>query len=118
MASINVHAGDFGEGKALLKTDTILLPIKKGQGRLNRDKLKITDITSLDIATEESVKRIAGTAGWGTAGALLLGPAGLLAGLILGGKKSEVTFIAQVNDQTLLATTEMKIYKKLMAAIY
>ena len=117
MSNIIIHAGNFGEGKASLKNGNIVLPAKKGQGLLNRDLIKIARLEEIDIATDESVKRIGGTLGWGTAGAVMLGPVGLLAGLLLGGKKKEITFVAKFQGgEKMLATTDAKTYKLLMAA--
>ncbi len=116
MSNIIIHAGDFGEGKASLKNGNIALPVKKGQGLLNRDVIEIASLEDIDIATDESVKRIGGTLGWGAAGAVLLGPVGLLAGLLLGGKKKEITFVAKFQgEKKMLATTDAKTYKVLMA---
>ena len=73
----------------------------------------------MEVASEESVKRIGGTLGWGAAGMLALGPVGLLAGLLLGGKKKEVTFVAKVKDgRKLLGTTDHKTFTKLKAAAF
>ena len=64
------------------------------------------------------IKKHAGKIGWGLAGAIALGPVGLLAGLLLGGKqKKEVTFVAIIKDaRKLLATTDNKTFIKLKAA--
>lgn len=83
---------------------------------LNRDSVDLSIIADIDIATKESVKRIGGTVGWGAAGVLILGPLGLLAGLLLGGRKKEVTFVAKFNDdKKILATTDSKKYKQMLA---
>ncbi len=52
------------------------------------------EIKSLTLQTEESVKKVAGTLGWGLAGSLALGPVGMLAGLMLGGNRKEVCALA------------------------
>ncbi|MGI2002125.1 hypothetical protein [Shewanella frigidimarina] len=53
-------------------------------------------------------------------GALALGPAGLLAGLLLGGGKSkDVTFVAKFKDgRKFLGTTDNKTFTKLQAAVF
>lgn len=53
-------------------------------------------------------------------GALALGPAGLLAGLLLGGEKSkDVTFVAKFKDgRKFLGTTDNKTFTKLQAAVF
>jgi hypothetical protein len=119
MSTITIHAGDFDKGKAIFKGDYIGLPIKPGQGFANRDRLPIAEMEEIDTASEESVKRVGGTVGWGLAGAAVLGPAGLLAGLLLGGRKKEVTFVARfTDDRKMMATTDSKTYAKLVASVF
>ena len=119
MANITIHAGDFGTGKATLKNNSITLPAKKGQGLLNRDHVDLSALVELETATEESVKRLGGTIGWGAAGAAILGPVGLLAGVLAGGRKNQITFVAKFSgDQKMLATTDSKTYKALMSNLF
>ena len=76
-----------------------------------------SQLLSLEIATEENVKNVGGTVGWGAAGLVMLGPVGLLAGALLGGRKKQVTFVARFKDgRRLLATTDSGTYKDLLAA--
>lgn len=79
----------------------------------------MTTIETVEIATEENVKKLGGTVGWGIAGAVLLGPVGLLAGLLVGGRKKEVTFVARFKDgRKLLGTTDSKTFTTLQAACF
>lgn len=65
------------------------------------------------------MKRLGGTVGWGVAGAALLGPIGLLAGLLLGGKGKDVTFILKLKDgRKMLATTDSKTFTKIAAMAF
>lgn len=117
MGKIKVHAGDFLEGDSSFSWGSLFLRTEenKSVGEL----IQLTELESVEIATEENVKRMAGTLGWGAAGGLILGPVGLLAGLLLGGKKKEVTFIAKFKDgRKLLASTDSKIFTKLQAAVF
>ena len=117
MAKIKVHAGDFLEGEGQFSLGSLVLKTKEHSWV--GESIPINSLESIDIATEENVKKLGGTVGWGAAGALLLGPAGLLAGLLLGGKKKEVTFIAKFHDgRKLLATTDSKTFTKLQAAVF
>ena len=78
-----------------------------------------SEVEEVSLATEENVKRLGGTVGWGVAGAALLGPIGLLAGLLLGGKGKDVTFILKLKDgRKMLATTDSKTFTKIAAMAF
>ena len=78
---------------------------------------KLEDVEELTEATEENVKRIGGTVGWGAAGAVLLGPVDLLAGLLLGGRDKEVTFVCKFKDgKKFVGTTDVKTWKIILAS--
>ena len=77
------------------------------------------DIEDLELASEDSVKKIGGTVGWGAAGAVMLGPAGLLAGLLLGGKGKEITFVCKFKDgRKMMATVDKKTWAKIQAKMF
>ena len=118
MAKIKVHAGTFGEGVADADFNSGFIRFPWNEGPNSFDYLD--DIAEIDVATEGSVRRIGGTLGWGAAGALLLGPVGLLAGLLVGGRKqAEVTFVAKFeNGSKLLATADKDTYTKLLARAF
>jgi len=117
MSTIKVHAGDFLEGDSQYGFGSLILKTK--EHIFLGETIPITELSTVDIATEESVKKLEGTIGWGVAGAVILGPVGLLAGLLLGGKKKEVTFIAKFKDgRKLLASTDSKTFTKLQAAVF
>ncbi|MDW1605626.1 MULTISPECIES: hypothetical protein [unclassified Vibrio] len=117
MAKIKVHAGDFLEGEGSLSFG--VLNLKTSEKKFMGENILLTQLESVELASEENVKKIGGTIGWGAAGALVLGPAGLLAGLLLGGKKKDVTFVALFKDgRKLLATTDSKSFTKLQAAVF
>lgn len=119
MAAIKIHAGDFPQGSAGTNFGVITMPWKKGDGLLGGENIRFDQIESLEIASEESVKKLGGTVGWGVVGATLLGPVGLLAGLLAGGKKNEVTFVCKFKDgRKMLATTDSKTFTKMQAAIF
>ncbi len=119
MAKIKIHAGDFPKGDAAMHFNQIVLPWQPGDGFFGGKTIGLADLEEIDVASEESVKRIGGTIGWGAAGALVLGPVGLLAGLLLGGKKTEVTFVAKFKgEKKMLGSTDSKSYKTMMAAVF
>jgi hypothetical protein len=115
MAKIKVLAGDFStKSTARISGKSIMFP----RGWFF-EWVPMKQLASVQIATEENVKRLGGTVGWGVAGAVLLGPLGLLAGLLLGGRNKNVTFVAQFKDgRKFLGTTKNRIYTKLLAAVF
>ncbi len=124
MADIKIHAGSWDGEKAYFRAFDNMLVIetqKKGDYFLasNMVGMPLSDVESLDIATEETVKKLSGTVGWGVAGAAILGPVGLLAGLLIGGKKKQVTFVVKFkNGKKMLASTDNKTFTKLQAATF
>ena len=117
MSSIKVLAGDFKKGEGQFVGSAFML--KTVEHSFVGERVPCCDVEALDIATEESVKHAGGTLGWGAAGAVLLGPAGLLAGLLLGGRGKEVTFVVRFDDgRKLLASCDAKTYGKIQAACF
>lgn len=103
--------GDESIGKALLQG----LFGKKPKA----EKISITEVEELEAASEENVKRIGGTLGWGATGAVLLGPVGLLAGLLLGGKGKEVVIVCKLKDgRKFLAVVDSGTYQKIQSAMF
>lgn len=117
MAKIKVHAGDFlkGDGQFSFGSLTLMTTAHSFVG----ETIPVSSLETVAIATEENVKKLGGTIGWGVAGGVLLGPVGLLAGLLVGGRKKEITFVATFRDgRKLLATTDSKTFTKLQAACF
>lgn len=116
MGQIKVLAGDFqvGEGSSFVFGGFTL---RKPGSWFETESVPPTFIEEIAVASEENVKRLGGTVGWGAAGALLLGPAGMLAGLLLGGRRKQVTFVARLKDgRKFLATTDAKTFTNIQAA--
>jgi hypothetical protein len=112
MTKITVHGGDFKAG-ATQGSGTRFVVINQNN---SQETITPAMIQSIEVANEDSVKRIGGTVGWGAVGALALGPVGLLAGLLLGGKKKETTFVAELKDgRKIMATVESPVYIALRA---
>ena len=75
------------------------------------------NIESVEVITEENKKKFAGSAGWGLAGGLLLGPLGLLAGALAGGNKKEIAFAVYLKDgRKFMAKADPKTYQKIMVS--
>ena len=119
MATITIHAGDFPKGKATTMFSVITFPWKPGDGFSAGESIGFDKLEAVEVASEESVKRIGGTVGWGAVGGVLLGPVGLLAGLLAGGRGTEVTFVAKFKDgRKFLGATDSKTFTKIRAAVF
>ncbi len=121
MSTIKVVAGDLDKGTwqfvGLFGTCSMTrASTTKSVWKGETYNLK-TDIDSLEQLTEERVKEIAGTAAWGVAGAILLGPLGAIGGMLIGGNKTEVAFTCALKDgQKFMAITDSKTWQKILAA--
>ena len=74
------------------------------------------EIQSVEMMTDEKKKKFLGAAALGAVGALALGPIGLVAGLLSGGNKKEVTFACYLKDgRKFMGTTDGKTYTKLQS---
>lgn len=81
--------------------------------------MKTNAIASIEVATEENVKRAGGAVGWGVAGALLLGPVGALGGALLGGRGKDVTFIVVLGGgRKFLAKGSSKTYEEFLKVTF
>ena len=117
MSKIKVIAGDFKKGDAILKSS--VLEMESIDAKKYSRNVHLTSLEGIEIASEESVKKFGGTVGWGIAGGLILGPVGLLAGVLAGGRGKEVTFVAKLKDgRKFMATTDSKTYTKLKAGCF
>nr|VFK32043.1 MAG: hypothetical protein BECKMB1821G_GA0114241_11017 [Candidatus Kentron sp. MB]VFK35121.1 MAG: hypothetical protein BECKMB1821I_GA0114274_11018 [Candidatus Kentron sp. MB]VFK76986.1 MAG: hypothetical protein BECKMB1821H_GA0114242_10888 [Candidatus Kentron sp. MB] len=121
MSNIKVIAGDLDNGawqfvgmfgSATMSRASTTKSLWKGESI----DLK-TEVDNIEQLTEEKVKKLAGTAGWGIAGAMLLGPLGAIGGMLLGGNKKDVAFACYLKDgRKFMATTDGKTWQKITAA--
>lgn len=115
--TFKVLAGDFRKGK-----DHQFIAgqfLMKRPDKFFRETIAVDQVEALEVASEEAVKRLGGTVGWGIAGAALLGPVGLLAGLVAGGKGKDVTFVCKLKDgRKFLAVAPSKVYTEMSAALF
>lgn len=82
------------------------------------DRIPRSDIQSIEVKTEEEAHRIARTAGWGVAGALVAGPLGAIAGGWFGGKRKDVTFCLTLKDGTqFIALTDARTFNDLSSPL-
>ncbi|WP_057396438.1 hypothetical protein [Pseudomonas fluorescens] len=115
MSKITVISGDFLAGDAEFQSGRFTL---KSALKPSRElSISISKLEALETATEEVVNKKGSVIRWSLAGALLLGPIGLVAGWLLCDKEREITFYAKFKDgRSLLATTDIDTYSKISAS--
>ena len=85
------------------------------EGFFKSRKVSLNDhLTAVEHITEENTYSILGKAGWGTLGAIALGPVGLLAGLVLGGNSVELCCACKLDTgEEFLVSCETEECQKL-----
>jgi hypothetical protein len=117
MARFKVLGGDFKAKDSYLYWGTLSLYDPRKNSFSADTNIPLTEVTAVEVATEENVKRVGGTIGWAAAGGLLLGPLGLIGGALLGGRGKDITFICTLRDgRGFLATASSEVYKQFLAA--
>ncbi|MFK0312780.1 hypothetical protein ACIQUF_16310 [Pseudomonas sp. NPDC090233] len=112
MTRLTVQSGDFLQGEGEFRNGSLTL--KTPRSPSPGERISLTRITDLQLASLESSRSLSSALGWGVAGALVAGPVGLIAGLWLGGKEEEATFLATFKDgRKLLAITDGKTWSKI-----
>jgi hypothetical protein len=110
MASITVLAGDFlqGDGEYLNGVFTLRTSLHPWPGIA----LPLSSFKRVEVANEDSIKDVKDAISFGVAGAMLLGPIGAIAGFMLAGKETEVTFLATLkDDRKLLAAVDSHTFE-------
>ncbi|MBI2566870.1 MAG: hypothetical protein HYV63_07565 [Candidatus Schekmanbacteria bacterium] len=117
MAKIVVHAGDFLVGDGSFSFGSFTL--KTAAHKIVGETIPVSELLTLEVASEENKQKLAGMLGWSALGFFAFGPIGVLAGLLGGGRRKQVTFAAQFKDRRkLLATTDNATFIKLKAAVF
>jgi len=116
MAKIKVLAGDFlqGDGEYICGAIRLETPLHPWPGiHIQGNALK-----SVGVASKASTKKVEDAIGLGLAGALMLGPMGAAAGLMLAGEETEVTFWATLKDgRKFLAATDDQTYRRIAGSV-
>jgi len=116
MAKIIVLAGDFPQcdGEYNLGTMTLKTTLKPRRGK----SFFVSEFKDLTVKNTNSNKNIKSAIGFGIAGAMLLGPVGAIAGYLVAGHHTEVTFLATLEGgRTLLAATDSDTYRDISARV-
>lgn len=64
-STFKILAGDYPKGEAQICLNSIVLPWQSGDRWSTGRRINTSEIELIDIASEESVKKIGGTVGWG-----------------------------------------------------
>jgi len=112
MGTVQVLAGDIAAGAW-----NIGFGAEGTMTRQGCDPVALSIAVTLDRLTEDKVKKLAGTAIWGAAGAVLLGPLGAIGGMMIGGNRKEIAFTATLRGgKKFMAKTDGKTFQKILAA--
>ncbi len=108
-SKVKVIGGEVHEGEWEYKSGTLW-------GAFEQLDLANGELQKISPQTEESVKKLSHTLGWGLAGLMTFGPAGALAGIILGGNRKQVCALLELKDgRKFLALMDTKIYQEMLA---
>jgi len=111
-----IVAGDYEGGQIFLNFGFLSLMDKNSFNQIELDK---DSLISVELVTEENKKKFLGTAGWAIAGSVLLGPIGLVAGALAGGRKKEILVACQLKDgKRFLAVVSSRVYQKMMQIVF
>lgn len=88
-------------------------------GLFRIEQVPLSDIVEFDIVTEENKASILGKVGWGAAGLVVLGPLGLLAGVLGGGNRRDRVMVIRTRDgRSAMVKGNSKDAEALMAASF
>lgn len=114
-----IGSPDFQNGGSLVLGTLILYSKAERKATVHTYKIA-NDVASVELQTEESIRKLSGAAGWGLVGAALAGPVGIVLGALWGARKREqVCFTATLRDgKKFLALAEPSIYRQFAGAAF
>jgi hypothetical protein len=119
---MKVLAGDWkAESPIAIKKSLLGKPVAllMPKGVFSFETVALRDVATLEIVTEDNQASIAGKLGWGAAGLVVLGPLGLLAGVLGGGNKRDRVMALSTRDgRKALIKGQAKEAEMLIAAAY
>lgn len=120
MGKIKTHAGSFQDmRKHRFEGNKFIYEGKGFWSPYFPKKIDSEEIANLEQIDEDNKVKVLGAAGWGLAGAAILGPVGALAGMLLGGRGKKVVFACTFKDgRKFLGETDMKTWTAMQAATF
>ena len=119
MPDLKILGGNLPANSTLTCGLGVILLISPIPGKwFKRENRELSnDIVAVEQITDDNKNSVLGKAGWGTLGAVALGPLGMLAGLLLGGKSKEICFACKLSTgESFLASGNISAYQKFVAA--
>ena len=116
--SFKVLAGDFTTGNGSFMFGHFTLYATGQESWIPKStSYTMRQVTDLQEINESNKVSVLGATGWGTLGAVALGPVGLLAGMVLGGRGKSVVFAVEFDDgKKALIQCSNKVWTKIIAA--
>lgn len=112
-----ILAGSWTENTNMLVGDKLAFYKDGNTDSSKVEAIELNRVVSVEIATTETVQKMGSTIGLGLLGSALLGPIGLLAG-VLASRKKMVNFIFKLDDdRQAIAYGEEKAYLAIQMAI-
>jgi hypothetical protein len=111
MSNITILGGDISKGRWSVSTvfDNFTMMVNGIPFDMR------SEVDTVEIMTEDKVKKFAGSVGLGLVGGIALGPLGAIGGLLAGGNKKEVCFVCTLKSgQKFIGKTDGKTFQKLM----
>ena len=90
---LTIKAGDFLQCDGEYRDGSLTL--KTAESPSPGERIPLHRIQNITVANHEISRSLGSAIGWGMAGALVLGPVGLVVGLWLGGKEEVAPFFRE-----------------------
>lgn len=113
---IRIVAGDFSTVWPMNSFASGKFRLLPNDG-MNPETFDVSELKTLEIVSEATVKKLGSSLGWAAAGGALFGPAGAIVGSVAGGNKNEVTFLGEFSDgRAFVAVTDPGTWGKIKMA--
>lgn len=119
MSHFKIIGGDLPKTTALITMfGALQLSAPRPGFTLRADTYDLkNNISQIEQITEDNKNKVLSKAGWSTLGAIALGPVGLLAGLLMGGRTKYVCMAVKLKGgEEFIAECDLKTYQKFYGA--
>lgn len=119
MSHFKIMGGDLPKTTALITVfGALQLSAPRPGFTLRTDTYDLkNNIALIEQITEDNKNKVLSKAGWSTLGAIALGPVGLLAGLLMGGRTKYICMAVKLKSgEEFIAECDTKTYQKFHSA--